>query len=150
MSLANHFDLEGEVAVVIGGTGGLGGAMAEGLAQAGAKIAILGRNKERGEGKAKELSKHGQAIFLSVDALDQEALEKAEQKVEKELGPTTILVNAAGGNQSAAVVTPENPITKLALSAWKENFDLNLIGGALLPCQIFGVGMLKRKKGSII
>jgi len=150
MSLANRFDLKWEVAVVIGGTGGLGGAMAEGLAQAGAKIAILGRNKERGEAKAKELSKQGQAIFLSVDALDPKGLEQAEQKVEKELGPTTILVNAAGGNQPAAVVTPENPVTTLALSAWKENFDLNLVGGALLPCQIFGVGMLKRKKGSII
>jgi len=150
MSLANRFDLKGEVAVVIGGTGGLGGAMAEGLAEAGAKIAILGRNKERGEGKANELSKYGQSIFLSVDALDPKALEQAEQTIEKQLGPTTILVNAAGGNQPAAVVTPENPVTTLALSAWKENFDLNLVGGALLPCQIFGVGMLKRKKGSII
>ena len=80
MSLANRFDLKGEVAVVIGGTGGLGGAMAEGLAEAGAKIAILGRNKERGEAKAKELAKYGQAIFLSVDALDPKALEQAEQK----------------------------------------------------------------------
>ena len=150
MKIDPLFNLTGEVAVVLGGTGGLGGAMAVGLAQAGAKIAILGRNKERGEAKAKELSKHGQAIFLSVDALDPKGLEQAEQRVEKELGPTTILVNAAGGNQPAAVVTPENPMTALALSAWKENFDLNLVGGALLPCQIFGVGMLKRKKGSII
>ena len=150
MSLANRFDLKGEVAVVIGGTGGLGGAMAEGLAEAGAKVAILGRNKERGEAKAKELSMHGQAIFLSVDALDPKTLEQAEQKIENELGPVTVLVNAAGGNQPAAVVTPENPMVTLPLSAWKENFDLNLVGGALLPCQIFGVGMLKRKKGSII
>jgi len=118
MSLANRFDLKGEVAVVIGGTGGLGGAMAEGLAEAGAKIAILGRSKERGEAKAKELSKYRQSIFLSVDALDLKGLEQAEQRVEKELGPTTILVNAAGGNQPAAVVTPENPVTTLALSAW--------------------------------
>ena len=123
MSSENRFDLTGEVAVVLGGTGGLGGAMAQGLAQAGAKVAILGRNKERGEAKAKELSKHGQAIFLSVDALDPKGLEQAEQRVEKELGPTTILVNAAGGNQPAAVVTPENPMTTLALSAWKENFE---------------------------
>ena len=62
MKIDPLFDLTGEVAVVLGGTGGLGGAMAQGLAQAGAKIAILGRNKERGEAKAKELSKHGQAI----------------------------------------------------------------------------------------
>ena len=150
MSSENPFDLTGEVAVVLGGTGGLGGAMAEGLAQAGAQVAILGRSQERGEAKAKEYSKHAKTIFVSVDALDSKSLQHAEQKIEKELGPVTVLVNAAGGNQPAAVVTPENPMTTLALSAWKENFDLNLVGGALLPCQIFGVGMLKRKKGSII
>jgi len=150
MKNAPRFDLAGEVAVVIGGTGGLGGAMAEGLAQAGAQVAILGRSQERGEAKAKEYSKHAKTIFVTVDALDPKSLQHAEQKIEKELGPITILVNAAGGNQPAAVVTPENPMTTLALSAWKENFDLNLVGGALLPCQIFGAGMLKRKKGSII
>ena len=106
MSLANRFELKGEVAVVIGGTGGLGGAMAEGLAEAGAKVAVLGRNKERGEAKAKEISKKGQAIFISADALDPKGLQQAEQKIEKELGPVTVLVNAAGGNQPAAVVTP--------------------------------------------
>ena len=150
MKIDPLFDLTGEVAVVLGGTGGLGGAMAEGLAQAGAQVAILGRSQERGEAKAKEYSKHAKTIFVSVDALDPKSLQHAEQKIEKELGPITVLVNAAGGNQPAAVVTPENPMTTLALSAWKENFDLNLVGGALLPCQIFGVGMLKRKKGSII
>ncbi|NBS14832.1 MAG: SDR family NAD(P)-dependent oxidoreductase, partial [Verrucomicrobia bacterium] len=62
MSAENRFDLAGEVAVVLGGTGGLGGAMAEGLAAAGAKVAILGRNKERGETRAKEISKSGKAI----------------------------------------------------------------------------------------
>ena len=150
MKIDPLFDLTGEVAVVLGGTGGLGGAMAEGLAQAGAQVAILGRSQERGEAKAREYSKHAKTIFVSVDALDSKSLQHAEQKIEKELGPITVLVNAAGGNQPAAVVTPENPMTTLALSAWKENFDLNLVGGALLPCQIFGVGMLKRKKGSII
>jgi NAD(P)-dependent dehydrogenase (short-subunit alcohol dehydrogenase family) len=150
MKIALRFDLTGEVAVVLGGTGGLGGAMAEGLAQAGAQVAILGRSQERGEAKAKEYSKHAKTIFVSVDALDPKSLQHAEQKIEKELGPVTVLVNAAGGNQPAAVVTPENPMVTLPLSAWKENFDLNLVGGALLPCQIFGAGMLKRKKGSII
>ena len=150
MKIDPLFDLTGEVAVVLGGTGGLGGAMAEGLAQAGAQVAILGRSQERGEAKAKEYSKHAKTIFVSVDALDPKSLQHAEQKIEKELGPVTVLVNAAGGNQPAAVVTLENPMTALALSAWKENFDLNLVGGALLPCQIFGAGMLKRKKGSII
>ena len=150
MKTAPLFDLTGEVAVVLGGTGGLGGAMAEGLAQAGAKVAVLGRNQERGEDKVKEISKSGKGVFITVDALDPKGLVEADKKIEKELGAVTVLVNAAGGNQSAAVVTPENPMTKLPLAAWKENFDLNLVGGALLPCQVFGEGMLKRKKGSII
>ena len=89
-------------------------------------------------------------MFLAVDALDAKGLAEADKKIEKELGAVTVLVNAAGGNQPAAVVTPENPMTKLSLAAWRENFDLNLVGGALLPCQVFGEGMLKRKKGSII
>lgn len=124
--------------------------MAVGLAQAGAKVAVLGRNKERGGAQVAEIGKVGKGIFLPVDALDAKALAEAERKVEMELGPVTVLVNAAGGNQPQAVVTPENPVTKLPLAAWKENFDLNLVGGALLPCQVFGEGMLKRKKGSII
>lgn len=150
MKTSSLFDLTGEVAVVLGGTGGLGGAMAGGLAQAGAQVAVLGRNADRGRAKADEISKFGKGIFLPVDALDPQGLAGAGIKIEKELGPVTILVNAAGGNQPAAVVTPENPVTKLPLDAWKENFDLNLVGGALLPCQVFGEGMLKRKKGSII
>ena len=150
MKTASLFDLTGEVAVVLGGTGGLGGAMVGGLAQAGAKVAVLGRNADRGKAKAEEISKLGKGIFLPVDALDPRGLAEADIKIEKELGPVTVLVNAAGGNQPAAVVTPENPVTKLPLDAWKENFDLNLVGGALLPCQVFGEGMLKRKKGSII
>lgn len=150
MKITPLFDLTGEVAVVLGGTGGLGGAMAVGLAQAGAKVVVLGRNAERGKAKAEEISKVGKGIFLSADALDPKRLTEVDKKVEKEMGPATILVNAAGGNQPAAVVTPENPVTKLPLDAWRENFDLNLVGGALLPCQVFGEGMLKRKKGSII
>lgn len=150
-AVPSRFDLTGEVAVVLGGTGGLGGAMAEGLAQAGAQVAILGRNKERGEARAQEISKAGgRALFILADALDANSLGKAEKKVTQDLGPTTILVNAAGGNQPQAVVTPENPVTTLSLAAWRENFDLNLVGGALLPCQVFAPGMIQRKKGSII
>lgn len=150
MKTTTLFSLDGDVAVVLGGTGELGGAMATGLAQAGAKVAVLGRNGDRGKAKAAEISKIGKGIFLSVDALDSKALNEAGRQIEKELGPVTVLVNAAGGNQPQAVVSPQNPFTELPLTAWKENFDLNLVGGALLPCQVFGEGMLMRKKGSII
>src|SRR5690606_24520342 len=95
----NLFDLSGEVAVVIGATGVLGGALAEGLAEAGAKIAVLGRNAERGEARVKAIqAKGGTAAFFSVDAVSRCSLAEAHEQLEAALGAPTILVNAAGGN----------------------------------------------------
>src|SRR5437762_9857423 len=147
----NLFDLTGEVAAVIGGTGVLGGAIAEGLGQAGAKVAILGRNAERGEGRARIIQKAGgQSRFVPADAMSRESLRAANEAVEKAFGPVTILVNAAGGTDPNATVTAEKPLEQLPFEAWKNNFDLNLVGGVLFPCQEFGPAMLAKKKGSII
>ncbi|HEX3445503.1 MAG TPA: SDR family NAD(P)-dependent oxidoreductase, partial [Chthoniobacterales bacterium] len=67
----NLFDLTGEIAVVIGGTGVLGGAIADGLAMAGAKVAILGRNQDRGEARVRSIQDNGgTAEFFAADALD--------------------------------------------------------------------------------
>ena len=72
------FDLSGEVAVVIGATGELGGAIAEGLAQAGATIAVLGRNAERGAARVKKITELGaKAAFVSADAVKRESLRAA-------------------------------------------------------------------------
>ena len=145
------FDLSGEVAVVIGATGVLGGALAEGLAEAGAKVAVLGRNAERGNARVKAITdKGGKAQFFSADAVSRESLAAAHQQIEKALGAPTILLNAAGGNDPKVTVTAENPFEKIPLEAWHANFDLNLVGGVFLPCQEFGPGMCKRGKGSII
>jgi NAD(P)-dependent dehydrogenase (short-subunit alcohol dehydrogenase family) len=147
----NRFDLAGEVAVVIGGTGVLGGAFAEGLAQAGAKVALLGRNAERGEARVKTIqSQGGQAQFFSADAISRPSLAEAREKIESDLGAPTILLNAAGGNDPKVTATPDNPFEKIPLEAWHANFDLNLVGGVLLPCQEFGPAMLRRGKGSVI
>lgn len=145
------FDLSGEVAVVIGATGALGGALAEGLAEAGAKIAVLGRHEERGKARVKIIeTKGGQAAFFACDAISRCSLTEARTKLEANLGVPTILVNAAGGNDPKVTVTAENSFEKIPLEAWRENFDLNLVGGVLLPCQEFGPGMCQRGKGSII
>jgi NAD(P)-dependent dehydrogenase (short-subunit alcohol dehydrogenase family) len=145
------FDLAGEVAVVIGATGVLGGALAEGLAEAGAKIAVLGRNADRGESRVKRIKgAGGTAAFFSADAQQRESLRAAHQAIVKALGPPTVLVNAAGGNDPKVTVTPERPFEQIALEDWRENFDLNLAGGVLLPCQEFGPAMAERGKGSII
>lgn len=145
------FDLSSEVAVVIGATGVLGGKIAEGLAEAGAKVAVLGRNADRGEARVCEIKKAGgQAKFFSADAMSRESLKAAHAEIEKVLGVPTILVNAAGGNDPKTTVANGLAFEDIPLDSWRGNFDLNLVGGVLLPCQEFGSAMAKRGQGSII
>ena len=147
----NLFDLSGEVAVVIGATGVLGGGLAEGLAAAGAKVAVLGRNQERGEARVASILKAGgNAQFFSADAMSRCSLAEAHEKLEAALGAPTILVNAAGGNDPKVTVVGDKKFENIALEDWAANFDLNLVGGVVIPCQEFGPGMVKRKRGSII
>jgi NAD(P)-dependent dehydrogenase (short-subunit alcohol dehydrogenase family) len=152
-AMLNLFDLTGEVAVVIGGAGVLGGALAEGMAQAGAKIAILDleRSAERGEARVKTIrDQGGQASFFPANALSQASLASAHQSLTAAIGAPTILLNAAGGNDPKVTVSAERAFEQIAYEDWRANFDLNLAGGALLPCQEFGPAMCKRGKGSII
>src|SRR5262249_45600825 len=98
-TIMDLFDLKDEVAVVIGATGALGGAIAEGLGAAGAKVAIVGRNEERGQARVKAIeAKGGRATFVSADAVQKKSLHTAHEAIGKSLGAPTILVNAAGGN----------------------------------------------------
>ena len=147
----NLFDLSEEVAVVLGATGVLGGAIAEGLAAAGASVAVLGRNAERGEARVRSIQKQGgTAGFFPADALDQSSLQAAGEAVLSRLGAPTILVNAAGGNDPRVTVTAERPFEAIGVNDWRQNFDLNLVGGALIPCQVLGPAMKTDRKGSII
>jgi NAD(P)-dependent dehydrogenase (short-subunit alcohol dehydrogenase family) len=149
--MTNLFSLEGSVAAVIGGTGELGGAMAQALAAAGASVAIIGRNEERGNKRVIAIeSMKRRAMFASADAMSAKSLDEARQRIEVQLGPVDILINAAGGNKPEATLPPGADFCKLSSSAWQEVFDLNLVGGSLLPSQVFGAGMVQRKVGSII
>ena len=151
MNPAEMFDLSSEVAVVIGATGALGGALADGLGKAAAKVAVIGRNRQRGEARVQTIkAAGGQAAFFEADAVKRDALERVLREIEKTLGAPTILVNAAGGNDPKVTVTPEFRFEEISLADWQANFDLNLVGGVLLPCQVFGPGMVARSKGSII
>jgi NAD(P)-dependent dehydrogenase (short-subunit alcohol dehydrogenase family) len=145
------FSLEQQIAVVLGGTGILGGAMAEALALAGARVAIVGRSEERGKERVRKIeAKGGQALFQAADALDRDSLAQARDAVTKQWGPVGVLVNAAGGNRADATLPPGSDFCRLPLAAWQGVFDLNLVGGVLLPCQVFGEIMLAAGKGSII
>ena len=145
------FDLTGETALVIGATGALGGAIASGLAAAGAKVAVGGRSAERGGQRVDAIkAAGGEAIFVSVDASSREAVAAAAKQVEAALGPITILVNGAGGNDPKVTVAGDVKFEDIDADDWRANFDLNLVGGALIPCQVIGSQMVARGKGSII
>ena len=145
------FDLTGEIAVVIGATGVLGGSLAEGLAAAGATVAVLGRNPERGESCVTRIKNAGgKAQFFSADAMDPMSLKTAHEQIQRDLGSPTILINAAGGNNPNVTVTAEKSFESIGLADWQSSFDLNLAGGAFLPCQEFGPAMVAAKRGSII
>lgn len=146
------FELNSDVAAVIGGTGELGGLMAESLGAYGAKVAVIGRNAERGEARAKKITDAGgEARFFAADGLSGESLDAARAAIAEWAGaPTSILVNAAGGNRPDATIPPGGDFCKLPLDAWRDVFDLNLVGGALLPSQVFAPDMIEAGVGSII
>src|SRR5947209_6653079 len=124
------FDLSSEVAVVIGGTGVLGGAMADALAAAGARVAVLGRSAERGGERVRAIeAAGGKALFQAADAIDRVSLTRARDTVAKAFGPATVLVNAAGGNRPEATLPPGGDFCKVPLDGWQAVFDLNLVGG---------------------
>jgi len=149
--MTNRFDLKGDVAVVIGGTGSLGGSIAQGLAEAGSQVIILGRNSQNGEAKASSIRQNGgKADYVKADAMSAESLKAAHAIIRKQFGPPVILVNAAGGNDPKTTLTGDFTFDQIPLEAWRGNFDLNLVGGVFLPCQEFCPAMVESGKGSVI
>jgi NAD(P)-dependent dehydrogenase (short-subunit alcohol dehydrogenase family) len=132
-------DLEGRVAVVTGASGVLGGAIARGLAAAGARVGLLARRRDRLEALAAELEG---AFVLEADVLDRTSLERARAQLDR----LDILVNAAGGNIAAAT-TGERTFFELQSPAIDEVVKLNF-NGTLLPCQVLGETMAEG--GSIV
>jgi NAD(P)-dependent dehydrogenase (short-subunit alcohol dehydrogenase family) len=141
------FELSGKVAVVTGATGVLGGAMARGLARAGARVGVLGRRKERAEEVAAEIgNRGGEALALPADVLIGEQLEAARDALLERWGRVDVLVNAAGGNVPAATVSEDATFFGLPEEPLREVFALNLLG-TVLPSQVFGE-VMTRDQGS--
>src|SRR5215831_16198706 len=110
MKTPRLFDLTGRVAVVTGGNGGIGRGIALGLAQAGAAVAVLGRNDGKNQGVLAELKAIGvRSMALVVDMTNRAGLEPAVNKVESELGSVSILVNNAGIASLSGGVMNEKP-----------------------------------------
>lgn len=149
-ALTDLFSLEDQVAIVTGGTGVLGGAMAHGLAQAGAMVGVLGRRREQAEAVVQAIeAEGGTALALPADVLEREQLETAREAVLARWGRLDILVNAAGGNVPSATVAPGASFFDLPAEGLEQVIDLNL-HGTLLPCLVFGVPMAQAGRGCIV
>ena len=144
------YNLEDKVAVITGGNGVLGGAIAQGLAKHGVKVGILGRTEDTVEKQVTEIQNSGgKAIGLVADVLNEDELNAAKEKIQAAFGYLDILVNAAGGNMKGATITPEQDIFDLNISDFDKVSQLNF-KGTVLPTLVFGKGMVENKKGSII
>lgn len=148
--LADLFSLSGKTALITGGTGVLGNAMALGLARAGAKVAVLGRRLAQAEQVATLITNAGGiGLPLSADVTRKDTLEAARDQLMQQWGRLDILVNAAGGNVSAATVAPDGAFFDVPAAALDAMFELNLTG-TILPSQVFGALMAEQRMGCIV
>jgi NAD(P)-dependent dehydrogenase (short-subunit alcohol dehydrogenase family) len=149
--LHSLFSLEGKVAVVTGGSGALGTAMAKGLAQAGARVAVLARRIEPVTAIVAAIETGGgTALALSADVRERAQVERACATIVDRWERVDILVNAAGGNMPGTTLAPEASLLDLDPEAFRAVVDLNLIG-VLLPSLVFGATMIAAPgQGTII
>ncbi len=145
-----RFEVRGRTAVVTGGSGHLGRAMASALAQAGAQVAILGRHAEAAQTVAQSIqAQGGSALGIACDVLSRADLEQSREQITSALGPVDIVVNAAGGNSPSASTSDKQSFFDLDTEAVNRVFGLNFTG-TFQACQVFGRGMAQRKQGCIV
>src|SRR5260370_9857043 len=150
MNASKIFDVHGLTAVITGGSGQLGRVMAQGLALAGAQVAVVSRSAEASAMVAGAINTDGgKAIGIACDVMDRAALERTVEQVTGTFGPVAILINAAGGNQPQATTSAELTFFDLDAQALEQVFGLNFTG-TLQSCQVFGRGMAERGQGCIV
>lgn len=162
MKLPFSIDLKGKVAVVTGGGGVLGGALAEALGKCNAKVVVLNRTKEKADKVVEKIiNDGGQAISISANVLDKKSLEEARQEVIVKFGTCDILINAAGGNHPEGITTKEyfdkNDLSDDSIKTFFDLtvegvgfvFDLNFMG-TLIPSQVFAQDMIDKEDASIV
>lgn len=162
MKLPFNIELKDKVCVVTGGTGVLCGAMADALAECGAKVAILALGQEECEKKARQINENGgTAIGIEANVLDKESLKNAHKIINEKFGQVDILINGAGGNHPKGTTTKEyldvEDIENEELTTFFDLdpkgvefvFNLNFLG-TLLPSQEFSKDMINREGATII
>jgi NAD(P)-dependent dehydrogenase (short-subunit alcohol dehydrogenase family) len=155
-------DLSGKNAVITGGAGVIGSAIASSLAKQGAKVSILDLKEDLAGQKAKEIAAAtgGSVIGVGGSVLDRQSLINAKNKINAAMGPVDILINGAGGNSPKATVPqeffqdhdlehPEATFFGLDTDAFRSVFDLNFMG-TLLPSMVFCRDMVERKQGVVL
>jgi gluconate 5-dehydrogenase len=137
------FDLTGRVAIVTGGSVGLGRQMAEGLAQMGANLVLCARKKERCVQAAEELQRLGvQVLAFGCDVRDPSSIQEVADAAVKQFGRIDVLINNAGTSWGA-------PVESMTLDQWNKVLDTNLTGTFLFS-QAVGKIMIKQRRGKII
>jgi NAD(P)-dependent dehydrogenase (short-subunit alcohol dehydrogenase family) len=150
LDLRTLFNVSGLTAVITGGSGQLGRAMAQALAQAGVQVAIISLHAETSRTVAEAIqASGGQALGIACDVLDRAALERSVEQVTGTFGPVDILINAAGGNQPQATTTDDQTFFDLDMQAVNRVFGLNF-AGTFQCCQVFGRSMAARGQGCIV
>ncbi len=143
MSILNRFSLRGKVALVTGGNRGIGKAIATGFAEAGAAVAVVGRDEDKSAETVEELRAIGAtAIAIKADVVERSELEVMLNTATDALGPIDVLVNNAGIGFHADALT-------LTDADWRRAFDTNL-DAVWMASQIVGRQMTARRTGSII
>jgi NAD(P)-dependent dehydrogenase (short-subunit alcohol dehydrogenase family) len=141
--LEELFGLGGQVAVVIGGTGVLGGALAAGIAKAGATTVVAGRDAGRGEARAQDIvSSGGKAAFAPVDVMSRASIEGLLEHVLATYGRVDVLINGAGVNSASAYFDARD-------DDWDRVIDSNL-KAVHWGCQVFGKAMADAGGGAIV
>lgn len=144
------FNIQNKVIVITGGSGVLGASMVEYLASHGAKVAVLARNKEKGDALVESVrSKGGEAVFFQTDVTDEAVLKQNAEDIIAKYGKIDVLINGAGGNMPGATIGPKNTIFDLKMDDFRKVVDLNLMG-TVVPSVIFAEYMMKEKRGNII
>lgn len=144
------FDIKDKVIVITGGTGVLGSSMVAYLAAHGAKVAVLARNKEKGNQLIESVkSTGGEAIFLQTDVADEAVLKENARDIVAAYGKIDVLINGAGGNMPGATIGPNNTIFDLKMDDFRKVVDLNLMG-TVIPSVVFAEYMVKEHKGNIV
>lgn len=139
----NYFDLTTKTAVVIGGTSGIGKALAVGFAQAGADVVATSRSEQATTEVARQIESLGRrSLETSVDVSSRDSIQALREAVLAKFGKVDILLNCAG-------ITRRIPTLDWTDESWDAIFDVN-VKGTLRACQIFGRDMIAQRSGRII